>query len=95
MKPGKHKWHKYGKWQEMGLLGHMCITWVRMDFPKVREHEKYKEIHGKTLGNKWVFKKEKVDFGPKDPGLICRLAGVQGGNFETVGRWKQVGGESP
>ena len=57
-----------------------------MDFPKVREHEKYKEIHGKTLGNKWVFKKEKIDFGPKDPGLICRLAGVQGSVFETVGR---------
>ena len=35
---------------------------------------------------KWVFEKEKIDFGPKDPGLICRLAGVQGGNFETVDR---------
>ena len=57
-----------------------------MDFPKVRELEKNKEIHGKTLGNKWVFEKEKIDFGPKDPGLICRLAGVQGGVFETVGR---------
>ena len=44
----------------------------------------------KSMGRHWVtngfFKKEKVDFGPKDPGLICRLAGVQGGNFETVGR---------
>ena len=46
------------------------------------------------MGNKWVFKKEKIDFGPKDPGLICRLAGVQGGNFETVGRWSKLG-ESP
>ena len=39
-----------------------------MDFPKVRELEKNKEIHGKTLGDKWVFEKEKNDFGPKDPG---------------------------
>ena len=46
----------------------------------------YKEIQEKTWGNKWVFEKEKIDFGPKDPGLICRLAGVQGGDFETVGR---------
>ena len=93
MKPGKYNWHEYGKWQEMGLLGLMYMIWVRMDFPKVREHVKNEEIHGKTLGNKWVFEKEKIYFGPKDPGLICRLAGVQGGNFETVGRWKQVGGE--
>ena len=55
-----------------------------MDFPKVREHEKYIEIHGKTWGNKWDFIKVKCDFGPKDPSLICRLAGVQGGIFETV-----------
>ena len=27
---------------------------------------------------KWIFEKEMVDFGPKDLGLICRLAGVQG-----------------
>ena len=46
----------------------------------------YKEIQEKTWGNKWVFGKEKIDFGPKDPGLICRLAGVQGDDFETVGR---------
>ena len=70
MKPGNHNWHGYGKWQEMGLLGLMYMIWVRMDFPKVREHVKNKESHGKTWGNKNGFlKKEKIEFGPKDPGF--------------------------
>ena len=47
------------EWQEMSILDIIYLTWVRMDFPKVWELEMYKEIHGKTLGNKWVFEKEK------------------------------------
>ena len=71
-------------WYELG--------WIFLRLENMKGIKKAMGRHGVI---KWVFEKEMVDFGPKDPGLICRLAGVQGGNFETVGRWKQVGGESP
>ena len=65
-----------------------CIHDMSQDREILRFENLYKEK--KAMGRhgviKWVFEKEKIDFGPKDPGLICRLAGVQGGNFETVGR---------
>ena len=71
------------------------MIWVRMDFPKVWEHEKYKEIHGKTWGNKWVFEKGKgLILVRRTRVLIWRLAGVQGCIFESVGRWSKLG-ESP
>ena len=55
-------------------------------FLRFENMKSIKKAMGRHGVIKWVFEKGKVDFGPKDPGLICRLAGVQGGNFETVGR---------
>ena len=79
------------KWVYLVLCTWYELGWIFLRLENLKRIKKAMGRHGVT---KWVFEKENVDFGPKDPGLICRLAGVLGGNFETVGRWKQVGGES-
>ena len=55
------------KWVYLVLYTCYELGWIFLRFENMKKN---KESHGKTWGNKNGFlKKEKIEFGPKDPGF--------------------------